>query len=39
MFGCSDNCIRKWCKSHSLLTPPQGYWEKLKHGYIIDYEI
>lgn len=39
-FNISDNSIRKWCKNYEITNLPSvGYFEKLRHGRIIDYQI
>lgn len=38
-FGVSDRAISKWCKSFCLSVPNLGYWSKLNHGHIVDYQI
>lgn len=39
MYGISDKSIKKWCLSYQINTPQQGYWNKMKIGLIIDYQI
>lgn len=38
-FKISDNAIKKWCKMYNLNKPPVGYWEKINHGHLTDYQI
>jgi very-short-patch-repair endonuclease len=35
----SDNAIKNWCIIYKLNKPPTGYWEKIKHGHLTDYQI
>lgn len=39
IFNVSDNAIKNWCRIYKLNKPPIGYWEKIKHGHLTDYQI
>lgn len=38
-LGISDVSIKKHCRKRKIKTPPLGYWQKLKVGLIIDYQV
>ena len=38
-YNIEANTIKKWIIRYKLITAPRGYWQKLKNGRIIDYQI
>lgn len=38
-FNVADNTIKNWCRIYKLNKPPTGYWEKIRHGHLTDYQI
>jgi len=38
-FKVSDVTIKNWCRASSLSKPSLGYWAKMKHGCLTDYQI
>lgn len=39
LFNASDNAIARRCNYLGIDRPPAGYWNKMKYGHIIDYQI
>ena len=38
-IGVADSFLCKKCKELNIQKPPRGFWNKMKEGYIIDYQI